>query len=410
MKNHRTTAHHRHERARRRRERGIGLVMATFVISALLVAITGALMTSAANSRAATNYRAASQTHFVAESGISHAMQTMNAIGAVNYNNEIVANWPTMWGTTAKTFTSTPLYTYEYTVQNTAGATPASTGILVATATQKDIGSGTIVATNSVVANIVRDNNPSTAPGAIYLATDGNTNAIFVGNSFAIDGNDHTLAGGAGSGISIPGISTRNASNTTEAVGSLSTGQLDNVQGYGYNGANNPISPSITTSPSAPTIDQIQHMIDDIPGKETVPCASPINNSCGYSFGDPTATPPACKAMVMTGDTQIKNNGNVNGCGVLIVTGNFEIQGTVTFRGLIIVKGTLTVSGNALVYGSVWTEGVTLDVAGNGQVYYSSQAMQLANNVFPTGTINAPMKLVSMADCADLGSGVGNCP
>src|SRR5262249_58503647 len=98
------------------------------------------------------------------------------------------------------------------------------------------------------------------------------------------------------------------------------------------------------------------------------------------------------------------------GCGVLVVTGNFDVQGTITFRGLIIVKGQLTVSGNATVYGSVWTEGYTLDVAGNGQVYYSSQAMQLANNVFPTGTINAPMKIVSMADCSDLGSGVGGCP
>ena len=179
MKRH-ATIPYRHERARRgRRERGIGLVMATFVISALLVAITGALMTSAANSRAATNYRAATQAHFVAESGISRAMQTINAIGAVNYNNEIVANWSTMWGTTAKSFTSTPLYSYSYTVQNTG---TANTGQLVAKATQTDLSNNAVVATNAVVANIVRDNNPSTAPGAIYLATDGNTNAIFVGN------------------------------------------------------------------------------------------------------------------------------------------------------------------------------------------------------------------------------------
>jgi cytoskeletal protein CcmA (bactofilin family) len=107
---------------------------------------------------------------------------------------------------------------------------------------------------------------------------------------------------------------------------------------------------------------------------------------------------------------QVKNNGNVDGCGVMIVNGNFDIQGNVSFRGLIIVKGTLTVTGSALVYGSVWTEGLAMDVGGNGQVYYSSQAMQLANNVFPTGAIPAPMKISSLADCADLGSGVGGCP
>lgn len=408
MKRH-TVIDHCHGRARRRRgERGIGLVMATFVISALLVAITGALMTSAANSRAATNYRAATQAHFVAESGISHAMQTINAIGAVNYQNEIVNNWTTMWGTTAKSFTSNPRYSYTYTVSNTGAAT---TGRLIATAYQTDLSNNAIVATNAVVANIVRDNNPSTAPGAIYLASDSNTNATFTGNSFTVDGNDHTLAGGAGSGISIPGISTRNATNTSEAVGSLSGVQLDNVVGYGYNGASSPITPSITTSPSAPTVTQINNMIGDMT-LTTPPCSSPINNSCSFNWGDPNILPAGsgCVAVKLTGDTQIKNNGNVTGCGVMVVTGNFDIQGTVVWRGLIIVKGTLSVNGNATMYGSVWTEGLAMSVSGNGQVYYSSQAMQLANNVYNTGAINAPMKIQTLADCSDLGTGVGGCP
>ena len=149
--------HHRRSRARRGRgERGIGLVMATFMIATLLVAITGALMTGAANSRAATNYRSAAQAHFVAESGISHALQTINAIGAVNYQNEIVNNWSTMWGNGAKTFSSTSVPGYTYTVTNTAGATPASTGRLVATATQKDANNN-VIATNSTVANLLRD-------------------------------------------------------------------------------------------------------------------------------------------------------------------------------------------------------------------------------------------------------------
>ena len=45
-----------------------------------------------------------SQAHFVAESGISRAVQTINAIGCVNYQNEIVNNWSTMWGNGSKTF------------------------------------------------------------------------------------------------------------------------------------------------------------------------------------------------------------------------------------------------------------------------------------------------------------------
>jgi hypothetical protein len=415
-----TSARQIHSGGRRAREKGIALVIAVFTIAALLVAITGALVTSSANSKAAWNYKGASQAHFVAESGISHAMQTMNSIGVVNYQNEIANNWSTMWGNGSKTFSelSAPNNTtYKYTVTNTAGAVPASSGRLVAVATQSDA-AGNIYATNAVVANIVRDNNPSTAPGAIYLASDGNTNAGFNGNSFAIDGNDHTLSGGTGSGISIPGISTRNATNTNEAVASLNAVQKDNVQGYGYVSSSPPV-PSISTSPSAPTIAQIQQMITDIttnPGCAAGgPCStcgcSQINNSCSCDFGDPYATPsPVCKVVTVNSGLQVKNNGNVDGCGVMIVNGNFDIQGNVSFRGLIIVKGTLTVTGSALVYGSVWTEGLAMDVGGNGQVYYSSQAMQLANNVFPTGAIPAPMKISSLADCADLGSGVGGCP
>jgi hypothetical protein len=414
----------RRSRSNRRRERGIALVFAVFTIAALLVAITGALVTSSANSKAAVNYRQASQTHFVAESGISHALQTMNSIGVVNYNNEIVSNWGTMFGTGAKTFSALPgaaavakgdTSTYSYTVTNTAGALPASQGILVATANQKD-SSGTVISTNTVVARIQRASNPSTAPGAIYLANDNSTNSTFNGNSFTIDGNDHTLAGGTGSGLSIPGISTRNAANTSETVGSLSTQEMDNVQGYGYQ-AGPPIVSSITTSPWAPTVSQINQMIRDMsPAPDQCTCTQ-VNNSCTTcSFGDPYAAGgPSCKAVQFgTLDSpmnvQVKNNGNIDGCGVMIINGNFDIQGDVTFRGLIIVKGTLSVTGSSLMYGSVWTEGVNLNVGGNGQIYYSSEAMALANSVYPTGIVPAPMQLLSMADCADLGAGVGNCP
>ena len=55
----------------RRAERGVAIVFVTFAIAALLVAISGALVTGAANSRATSNYKGASQIHFVAESGIS---------------------------------------------------------------------------------------------------------------------------------------------------------------------------------------------------------------------------------------------------------------------------------------------------------------------------------------------------
>src|SRR5262245_39915867 len=100
-------------RRTRRGERGIALVFVTFAIAALLVAVSGALVTGAANSRATTNYRAASDVHFVAESGISHAIQNINATGTVHFKNEIVDDWSNRFGTDAKTG---PSANYTYTV------------------------------------------------------------------------------------------------------------------------------------------------------------------------------------------------------------------------------------------------------------------------------------------------------
>jgi hypothetical protein len=395
---------------RRDHERGVALVFATFALAALLVAIASALVTGSSNARASYNYRVAAQAHFVAESGLSDALQNINGTGVINYNNEIVNTWGTRFGSTAKTFA--PISGFTYTVATSAGPDLAEQGRLVATATQVD-SNNVVVATNTVVANLKRSDNPSTAPGAIYLADDAATDASFNGNSFTVDGNDHNYTGGNGPGASVPGISTRNSTNTDEAIGSLSGVELDNVQGYGYQ-AGPPIVPSISTSPSAPTVAQINQFITDIqnlPGATTCSCTQ-VNNSCPCSFGSPNATPPVCTITTFgaNSNVQIKNNGNVDGCGVMIVQGNLDVQGNISFKGMILVKGTLSVTGSALVYGTVWAEGVDLNVGGNAQVYYSTQALTLANNVVPAGTVMSPMNVVSIADCADLGSGVNGCP
>ena len=74
------------------------LVMALFTMAALLVAATGALLVGASDVRATRNYRGAAQVHFVAESAILDAMQTVNGPGTVNFQNEIVNNWSALWG------------------------------------------------------------------------------------------------------------------------------------------------------------------------------------------------------------------------------------------------------------------------------------------------------------------------
>ena len=406
------------KRAGRRGERGIALVFTIFAIAALLVAVTGALVTGSANSKAAANYKGASQAHFVAESGLSRAIQNINATGVIDYQNEIVNHWGSRWcngtdGVPCNAMNFAPLTGYTYLVTTTGGA---DTGQLISKSQGPD------GVTNTVVANLVRSNQPITAPGAIYLATDQATNATFTGNSFTIDGNDHNYTGGMGPGLAVPGISTRNDTNTQQAVGSLNTQELDNVTGLGYQ-AGPPIVPSISTSPSAPTIAQMNAIITDLQGEQAGPgvvqtctCVHNANdgcNSCNLGTAPP-ANPPSCKITTLQSSdpnqtVTIKSNGNITGCGVLIVNNDFDIQGTINFYGLILVKGQLTVTGSATLYGSVWAQGVDLSVGGNALVYNSSQALSLANQIIVPGAIPTPMKVTSIADCADLPAGSGGC-
>ena len=410
-------------RKTRRGERGVALVFATFAIAALLVAIAGALVTGSANSRASSNYTAASRAHFVAEAAVSDALQRINIAGGsgngiLNYQTEVVANWSngTLWPVNyyPRQFSNQfPMDGYNYTVTTAAGTVPSQQGRLVATATGPD------GVRNTVVANIVRAHQPSTAPGAIYLATDDPSNATFQGNSFHVDGNDYNYTGGMGPGPSVPGISTRNSSNSTEAINSLSSTNPDNVQGYGYQ-AGPPVVPSISTVPWGPTVAQLGLLHDALTSGQTACYTTQLTGSCdcgctsdgnNHCVCGTTSTPKL--TWIDPGDSNkvtIKNTGNIQGAGIMVVDGDLEIQGDVEFKGLILVSGTLKVSGSSLIYGTVWAQGVQLTVSGSNQVYYSTQALSVANTVFPNGALPSPMRIVSLADCSDLAPGMGNCP
>ena len=382
---------------------GIALVLALLsMVTLLLAAATGMLVGSAGMS-AMRNYRGAGQVHFVAESGISEALQRINGTGVINIQNDVVNQWTAVWGSSSHGFAPLSGFSYVVTPTATVGNT-ANAGRLMAT------GSGIESVKNIVVANVIRSNIPSTAPGAIYLASDQSTNATFTGNAFGVDGNDHNYTGGAGPGGPVPGISTRNDSNTQEAINSLSAVQKDNVTGYGYSNGP-PIVPSVYTSPAAPSTAMLNAMINDILAKPRPPDdnSTQINGNATYG----TTAAPQITHFTGNGGVTIKANGNAQGAGIMIVEGNLTIQGNFNFKGLILVRGTTQVTdftGNCTIYGSVWTEDIQLQVAGSAIVNYSTQALALANQVSGGGTLPAPLKITSLVDCSEVPSGSGGCP
>jgi len=388
-----------------RADRGMALVMALFTMATLMAAVVGALLVGASDIRATRNYRGASQVHFVAESGILDAMQTVNGPGVVNLQNEVVNNWTAMWGATARNFG--PFSGFTYNVAVYSGANPANDGRFVATA------NGLEGVKNIVVANLTRSNIPSTAPGAIYLVNDSPTNATFNGNAFTVDGNDHSYLGGMGTAPPVPGISTRNATNTSETLSSLAAIQQDNVTGLGFS-YGPPIVPSVMTSPAAPSSAQLNRIITDILARRGNPPVPADDNSHNINGNQTYGTPPNCQITHLTNTSGVTLNGNANGCGIMIVEGDLTIQGDFNFAGLLLVRGQTNVdtniTGNATIYGSLWTEDLNLIVGGSAIIDYSSDALALANLVGGGGALPAPVRVTSLVDCAEVPAGAAGCP
>ena len=401
------TPHCRPPKRARRRESGIALVLALFALTTVVVATATALLAGSAGIRATRNYRQASQVHFAAESAIAHAMQVVNGPGVVNFQNDVVNQWATLFGTAPLTFGPVPEYTY--TVSSLSDpADVVNSGRFVATAT------GPEGVSNVVVARLTRSNIPSTAPGALYLSQDGHTNATFNGDAFVIDGNDHNLTGGLASpNHAIPGISTRNNTNTQEAIGSLSSNQRDNVTGLGFMAGSPPV-PSILTSPAAPSVAQLNQIAADLLARTGVVTITNTNINGTATLG--TSSQPQITYFNDSNGVTIKGNGNASGFGIMIVEGDLTIQGSLDFTGLVIVRGRTRVggttedTGHATLYGSLWTNDVNLTVGGSAVINYSSQALSIANTVSGGATLPTPVQLTSLIDCAQVVAGTAGCP
>src|SRR2546426_10229198 len=313
----------------RQRAGGFALAVALFAMGTLLLLVASALLIGTANVEATRNFRGAIQVHFVAESAISEALQVANGPGVVNFQNDVVGQWATAFGSGGHAFAPIAGFTYSVAPAASAGS-PANAGRFVATAL------GPRGERNVVVASVTRSNLPLVSPGAIYLATNAATNAIFNGNAFIVDGNDHDYNGGAGPAAPVPGIATRSDANTQETLHSLSQEQLDNVRGQGYSNGP-PIVPSVGTFPAAPTIAQMNQFIDDLLSRPGVVTYSDDKINGSATFG--TSAAPQITHFTASGGGTVKGNGNASGAGIMIVEGGPTIPGPPQVKGPGPVRG-----------------------------------------------------------------------
>ncbi len=380
-------------------ERGFAIVIAIFVLATLISVTAAALRMGQADIVASRNYRSGSQALYAAQAGVVHAMMIVNAGGTggvTNLQNDAINGWSGTWGG-AKTMPTVTSYSYNVTLVQDAVLYPGDVdrGVLTSTATGSDN------STRTIVAHVRRSGIPAAPAGALYLATDNNTNSTFNGNAFSIDGNDWNMNNTAGTAAAIPGITTRNDTNSTETRDSLSAEQKDNVTGLGFV-PGNPPTPSVATAQGMSAA-QINQMVTDLLQMPYTPHDYDINGN-DNTLGDCSAGGGGPKITYLGpgNGSPYKENGTASGCGVMIIESGVTINGNFRFDGLVIVRGTTKitdVTGNMTLHGSLWTTDVNFRDGGSSDIRFSSQALALANQAggLP-GTLPAPIVVTAWRD------------
>jgi hypothetical protein len=255
---------------------------------------------------------------------------------------------------------------------------------------------GTYRNASRTVRVLVNFNTVTDPPAAITLVDGANPTQLsagFTGNSFSINGNDTTppdTVGACGSqGAAKHGMSVNSASSFGVIQTAVSAQQEDNVLGQGFIAGAKGVDPQGSYANNGTyTRGQLQALANNLLSQATPIVGSP--NSGNYG----TAAQPG----IFKATSDLKLNGSGKGYGILVVTEPLEMQGNYKWEGLILVvgKGSYSVTGSdSIAYGAVLVantepSGTTaLNVAGNGGVYFSSQALCRVQNMMPTSSVIA---------------------
>jgi hypothetical protein len=189
------------------------------------------------------------------------------------------------------------------------------------------------------------------------------------------------MTGACGSvGPAKRGISLNSNDSLNVITNALSTNQRDNVTGLGGDGSyanNGDISNATITAVTT----------------ALMATATPIT---GGNSSENYGTPDAPGVFVANSDVKLIGNGR--SYGILIVTEGFEMAGNYKWEGLILVvgKGSAWITGaDSKLYGALMvannrSNGTTsMEIAGNGGAFYSSQAICRVQNMLPSSSVIA---------------------
>lgn len=359
-------------------ERGMILVLSLLILALLMGAGVGAIVSTQTDLKTSSNFKTASQAFFLAEAGIEWAKQEVKKSGA---------NPPNPSGATQTL--SPGSFTVSFCNTDACGAGKESqlVGKVRVTST------GTVGSSTATLMALIKKTY-ELSDGAISMR--GETNTNFTGSSFCVDGHDYNVGVTATCGTGYIssaktqfGISVATAPADTEVTNALTQPQqLSRVQGKGA-------APDVQESsflPSSEMTELANDICNDPAAANTDISASGYTVPAGKTTWGTTSA-PAIKCFTANSDGDqftIDPKGSLTGVGILVVrNADLYVRGNFDWQGLIIVTGTnvsFTVDGGGSgnIYGSIMINetgsdaGKELDLQGNINVRYSSQALQKA--------------------------------
>ncbi len=214
---------------------------------------------------------------------------------------------------------------------------------------------------------------PRAAP--VYVPPD--VNLTLAGSSFVIDGNDTNLDDTPGGEKPIYGIATDVGAVPGDNQAGLIS-QIDpklNGQILGQDGP-----PSVGEAEEIDA-EAIFNYLKESRTQELPPGLYDTNDSVDLG----NSLLKHYQNTYVNGDMELA--GKVSGAGFLVVEGNLAMSGQCRFEGVILVRGKITISGGGQgihVYGSIFSLGTSVEISGNADLMFSSQAMDGANSFLDT--------------------------
>jgi len=234
------------------------------------------------------------------------------------------------------------------------------------------------------------------APSALTLDGSGDTFTGANSNNYQVSGND---VGGCGSGAtsaSVPavGVPAGDTSDKTSVITQIDTTVNNNTgkeSNYYGSGGTTPDVETVSMPSEMTSVQALQQYVSQLKNDVTQPVLNCPSGCTGLS--NPGSLPSNPQIIYVNGDLTV--SGSTVGGGILIVTGNLTFKGTAEWDGLVLVvgkgnfqmDGTNTFKGAVVVADTLNSSGGTLTVLGgahgvvagggnsNGGIFYSASCL-----------------------------------